>query len=129
MTEVVTVRQVLPELLERIYATGTVEDAAGEAGPAFPESLPRAHAEALAGLVRDGGFHRTLETGMGYGISTLAIACAGPEVRHVAIDPSQHDAFRGIGLLNASRAGVEDRVTLMEDRSDVALPRLAGEGL
>jgi len=120
---------VLPELLERIYATGTVEDAAGEAVEAFPEALPRAHAEALAGLVSDGGLRSTLETGMGYGISTVAIACAGPEVRHVAIDPGQRDAFRGIGLLNASRAGVDDRVTLIEERSDVALPRLVEEGL
>jgi predicted O-methyltransferase YrrM len=119
----------LPELLERIYATGSVEDADGRTRPAFPESLPRAHAEELARLARELGARSTLETGMAYGISTVAIASAGPNVRHVAIDPNQRSAFGAIGLANAERAGVADRVRLIEARSDAALPRLVAEGL
>jgi predicted O-methyltransferase YrrM len=119
----------LPELLERIYATGTVEDAEGAPHPAFPESLPRVHAEEIQRLVRELGARSTLETGMAYGISTVAIASAHAEGRHVAIDPNQRSAFRGIGLLNAERAGVAGRVRLIEERSDAALPRLVADGL
>jgi predicted O-methyltransferase YrrM len=118
---------VLPELLDRIYASGLVEDAAGEQLPAFPESLPRQHAEELARLVRDEGARSTLETGMAYGISTVAIASAAD--CHVAIDPHQRTSWRGIGLLNAERAGVAPRVRLIEQRSELALPRLVTEGL
>ena len=118
----------LPELLERIYATGVVEDAGGGTRPAFPASLPREHAEALARLVRDEGARRTLETGMAFGISTVAIAAAHPGVRHVAVDPHQRDAWRGIGVLNVGRAGFEERVELIEKPSELALPRLVAEG-
>jgi predicted O-methyltransferase YrrM len=118
---------VLPELLDRVYASGVVEDASGEQLPAFPESLPRHHAEELARLVREEGARSTLETGMAYGISTVAIASDAD--RHVAIDPHQRTSWRGIGLLNAERAGVAGRVRLIEERSDVALPRLAAEGV
>jgi predicted O-methyltransferase YrrM len=116
---------VLPELLERIYAEGTVEDAAGEPVAAFPASLPRRHAEELVRLVRDEGARRTLETGMAFGVSTVAIASVHADGRHVAIDPNQHGAFRGIGMLNAERAGVASRVELIEEASELALPRLA----
>ena len=120
----------LPELLERIYATGSVEGADGQPVPAFPASLPRAHAEELVRLVRETGARSTLETGMAYGISTVAMASAtGPDGRHVAIDPNQRSDFGGIGLLNAERAGVADRVRVVEARSDEALPALVAEGL
>jgi predicted O-methyltransferase YrrM len=119
---------VLPDLLERIYATGTVESARGEAVPAFPEALPRVHAEELARLVREEGARDTLETGMAYGISTVAIASVHPDGRHVAIDPNQHSSFGGIGMLNAERAGLAERVELIEERSDAALPRLVADG-
>ena len=118
----------LPELLETIYATESVEDADGNALPAFPASLPRRHAEELARVVRAEGARRTLETGMAYGISTVAIASAH-DGRHVAVDPNQRTSFHGIGLLNAERAGVGDRVELVEEPSEQALPRLAADGL
>ena len=117
----------LPALLDLIYASGLVEDATGEQLPAFPASLPRQHAEELARLARDEGTRSTLETGMAYGISTVAIAAGA--VHHVAIDPRQHTSWRGIGVLNAERAGVAERVRLIEEGSEVALPALVSEGL
>src|SRR5215212_1119487 len=113
----------LPDLLERIYSTGSVEDAGGEAVPAFPVSVPRRHALELARLVRDEGARRTLETGMAFGLSTVAIASVFDDGRHVAIDPNQHGAYGGIGMLNAERAGVASRVELIEEPSELALPR------
>jgi predicted O-methyltransferase YrrM len=116
------------ELLDQIYATGKVEGAGGVVIDALPHGLPRRHAEELARLVREEGARRTLETGMSVGLSTLAICGAGAE-QHVAIDPFQSRDWHSIGVLNAERAGVADRVRLIEERSDVALPRLVEEGL
>jgi predicted O-methyltransferase YrrM len=120
------------ELLDRIYATGKVEDARGRAIDALPTGLPRAHADELARLVREEGAESTLETGMAVGLSTLAICGVHAERnrgRHVAIDPFQSTDWRSIGRLNVRRAGVEDRVRLLEERSELALPRLVEEGL
>jgi predicted O-methyltransferase YrrM len=119
-------------LLDRIYASGKVEGPGGEAIDAFPEGLPRAHAEAIARLVRELRLTSTLETGMAYGLSTLAI-CGVHEERgegsHVAIDPYQSRDWRGIGVLNLERAGLSARARVIEARSDEALPRLRDEGL
>jgi predicted O-methyltransferase YrrM len=121
-----------PALLEQIYASGKVADADGDEFDAFPAGLPRAHADEIARLVRDLGLTSTLETGMAYGLSTLAI-CAVHEQRgagsHVAIDPYQTRDWRGIGVLNLERAGLAARARVVEARSDEALPRLRDEGL
>jgi predicted O-methyltransferase YrrM len=66
---------------------------------------------------------------MAFGISTVAIATVFPDGRHLAIDPHQRGDWRGIGLLNAERAGVADRVELLGEPSELALPRLAASGL
>jgi predicted O-methyltransferase YrrM len=119
-------------LLDRIYASGKVETADGEAIDAFPEGLPQPHAREIERLVRELRLTNTLETGMAYGLSTLAI-CAVHEARdegaHVAIDPHQSSDWRGIGVLNLERAGLTARARVIEARSDEALPWLRDEGL
>jgi predicted O-methyltransferase YrrM len=74
---------------------------------------------------------RTLETGMAYGLSTLAI-CGVHDQRHegehIAIDPYQSTDWGGIGKLNLERAGLSERARVIEARSDEALPRLRDEG-
>jgi predicted O-methyltransferase YrrM len=119
------------ELMRRIYSTGKVEAADGTLVDAFPAALPEAHADELARLVREGGHTRTLETGMAFGLSTLAICGVHAdrgEGSHVAIDPYQSTDWRGIGALNLERAGVADRARVIEARSDEALPQLQAEG-
>src|SRR3954454_7500913 len=107
-------------LIDQIYATGKVEAGDGTKLEAFPASLPEAHAREIARLVRSLGLTRTLETGMAYGLSTLAI-CAVHEARgegsHIAIDPHQSADWRGIGLLNLERAGLGARARVIEARS------------
>jgi predicted O-methyltransferase YrrM len=120
------------QLIDRIYETSKVEAADGSLHDAFPEALPEPHARDLARLVRDLGLVRTLETGMAYGLSTLAI-CGAHEDRdegeHIAIDPHQSSDWQGIGLLNLDRAGLSHRARVIESRSDEALPRLRDEGV
>lgn len=120
------------ELLDRIYATGKVEAADGARLDAFPCGMSRRQVTEIERLVREERFTRTIETGLGYGLSTLAI-CGVHEWRgegsHIAIDPRQSERWRSIGLLNARRAAVDGRLTFVEARSDEALPRLHDEGL
>jgi predicted O-methyltransferase YrrM len=120
------------QLIDRIYETSKVEAADGSLHDAFPEALPERHARDLARLVRDLGLVRTLETGMAYGLSTLAI-CGVHEHRdegeHIAIDPHQSSDWQGIGRLNLDRAGLSHRARVIESRSDEALPRLREEGV
>ena len=119
-------------LIDRIYETSKVEAADGTLHDAFPEALPESHARDIARLVRELDLLRTLETGMAYGLSTLAI-CDVHEERgegeHVAIDPHQSSDWQGIGRLNLERAGLDHRARVIEARSDEALPRLRDEGL
>jgi len=119
-------------LIDRIYETGKVEAADGSLVDAFPAALPRFHAEEIERLVRDMALTRTLETGMAYGLSTLAI-CSVHEERgegdHIAIDPHQSTDWGGIGRLNLKRAGLSGRAEVIEARSDEALPRLREEGV
>jgi predicted O-methyltransferase YrrM len=121
-------------VLAELYAEPHLEDPRDPAGPrldVFPTSIPVEHAVRLAEIVRDAGLMRTLETGMAYGLSTLAIAgahAARGSGRHVAIDPIQSTKWRSLGRAHVRRAGIEDFVTVIEQRSDEALPRLSAAG-
>jgi predicted O-methyltransferase YrrM len=119
-------------LIERIYETGRVEAGDGTLVEAFPAALPRFHAQEIERLVRDMGLTRTLETGMAYGLSTLAICAvhaARGEGAHIAVDPFQSSDWGSIGVLNLERAGLSSRARVVEARSDEALPRLRDEGV
>jgi predicted O-methyltransferase YrrM len=120
------------QLLDQIYASGKVEAEDGTQVDALPRGVPREHALEIRRVVRDLELKRTLEVGMAYGLSTLAI-CAEHEARgegsHIAVDPLQSTRQMSIGVLNVKRAGVDDRVQVIEERSDVALPRLREEDL
>jgi predicted O-methyltransferase YrrM len=119
-------------LLEEIYATRRVRDRDGAPlDDVFPASIPLEHAIRLAEVVRDNDLLRTVETGMAYGVSTLAIAGVHADRdagQHVAIDPIQSTKWRSIGRTNLRRAGIERFVRVLEERSDEALPRLVAEG-
>jgi predicted O-methyltransferase YrrM len=119
-------------LIDGIFETGKVEAPDGSLLDAFPTSMPQTHIREIERLVRDMGFVRTLETGMAYGLSTLAI-CGVHEQRgegeHIAVDPYQSSDWRGIGLRNLERAELSHRARVIEARSDEALPRLRDEGV
>ncbi len=74
----------------------------------------------------------TLEVGMAYGVSTLficeALADLPHPATHIAIDPHQSSKWHGIGLRNVQAAGFADKLRLLEERSELCLPRLLQEG-
>jgi len=120
------------ELLRQIYETSSVEASDGTTVSPFPSGIPREHADEIMRLVREHGLTRTLETGMAYGVSTLAIGSVHQdrgEGTHIAIDPGQDTHFKGIGRLNVERAGLEQRVRMLVKRADAALPMLREEGV
>jgi predicted O-methyltransferase YrrM len=72
---------------------------------------------------------RTFEVGCAYGLSSLHItsALAGrPGVHHIIVDPDETTAWRGIGVSNLDRAGI-DFYELREQPSEIALPEMVRE--
>jgi predicted O-methyltransferase YrrM len=116
---------------EKIYETGYVEDERGNTISPFPTATPRETGAILYDIIKKFNCQNTLEVGMAYGLSTLAI-CQALEDRgigsHIAIDPMQHRDWNAIGLLNIKRAGLENRVRFFEASSDEVLPQLVVAG-
>jgi predicted O-methyltransferase YrrM len=92
-------------------------------------SVTPAEAEALRGWVERERATRTIEIGLGYGVSALAV-CEGLGAggRHVVVDPFQETRFEGRGLRLLEEAGVAHLVELHPEESQLVLPRLVSEG-
>jgi predicted O-methyltransferase YrrM len=84
----------------------------------------------LRSLASRPGVHATIEVGCGNGVSALYI-CSGiagkKNASHTAIDPFQSSEFQGLGIENIRRAGF-GFFNLIEQASEIALPRLLGTG-
>lgn len=114
-------------VLERIYSDGCLPSMDGSATfPCFPVGLTQRPGEGLAALIRAEGARSTIEVGMALGLSTLWImqGCDGP---HVAIDPNQRSTWLEAGLRAIHEAGFEDRMSLVEEDSRLALPAMVAD--
>ena len=88
--------------------------------------------ELIQRIIHDIRPARTLEVGMAYGISTLAICEALIEIGggpHIVIDPDQHegkwgDGWRSGGLTNLEKAGFSKVLDFHEAPSHQVLPKL-----
>jgi predicted O-methyltransferase YrrM len=128
------------EVREQLVTAGTVVARAdGRARELFPVAIGIAEGLALREWVRKEGAVRTLETGLGYAVSTLFICegllANGPGGRHVATDPYQFTSlphhritYAGVGLQILEEAGVREVVEFYADESQIVLPRLLSEG-
>ena len=123
----------LRTVIERVVAEGKAVSAAGMEHDVFPVAISAAEGESLRDwIVREGAF-RTIEVGLGYGISAL-FTCEGlltvgnAGARHVVIDPNQERRFGNIGLQLLKEAGVGAMVEVHTDDSQIALPRLLSDG-
>jgi predicted O-methyltransferase YrrM len=107
-----------------------VPDGAGSAIELAPHSIERAQGEALRDLAIAEEAERTIEVGLALGMSALFLcqAVLPRGGRHVAIDPFQAKSWNGAGLRTLREAGVEELVEVIEEESQLALPRLVGEG-
>jgi predicted O-methyltransferase YrrM len=120
-------------VLDRLLAEGSlVSRLDGSIHDVFPIGIGRDEGGALAEIVRREHATRTIEVGLGYGISTLCI-CEGllsgsAPGRHVALDPNQSTRFSDCGLQVLEDAGVREMVVHLPERSELALPRLLQAG-
>ena len=95
-------------------------------------SLPVADSDVLRDLFLAEKPSTVIEIGLAYGSSALAIAealvAAGPgDARHLIVDAYQ-EQFHGSGWAAITDAGLADLCCLMAERSQIALPRLLGDG-
>jgi predicted O-methyltransferase YrrM len=123
-------RMRLERFVEEAYGRGSVLGAAGEPVELAPHSVEPELGAALRDLAIAEGAERTIEVGLALGMSALflcqaVLPCGG---RHVAIDPFQQESWNGAGLRTLREAGVEDVVEVIEEESQLALPRLVSEG-
>ncbi|MDQ4086456.1 MAG: class I SAM-dependent methyltransferase [Pseudomonadota bacterium] len=119
----------MAEILDQIYRSKTVSD---EQGNTYPL---RANIDPLEGrfiadlIARHPAIKSTAEVGCAYGLSSLHI-CEAIQGRagahHVIVDPFQNTNWKGIGVSNLRRSGI-DFFELIEEGSEFALPRLAKE--
>jgi len=113
-------------LLERILASGTVEDEHGNVLPLRESNVSVEEGRGIAACIERHGFERTLEVGCAYGISALYICEAisrRPNPHHVMIDPLESAKWRNIGIRNLRDAGFAFW-ELLEQPSALALPSL-----
>jgi predicted O-methyltransferase YrrM len=120
----------LEDFVERAYRRGSVPDAAGNAIGLAPHSVEPEAGAALRDLAVAERAGRTIEVGLALGMSALFLcqALLPRGGRHVAVDPFQTESWNGAGIRTLREAGVEDLVEVIEEESQLALPRLVSEG-
>ena len=122
------------ELIERLVREGTVVARLdGSVHDLFPVSVNAAEGEALREWVRRERAARTIEIGLGYGVSALFICDAllaggRADARHVVLDPNQTWRFADCGLQLIEEAGLGKLVEFHAEASEIALPRFLAEG-
>jgi predicted O-methyltransferase YrrM len=127
---VTTVRRVIDRLVRDGSAVARSD---GTMHSLFPVAASPAEGEALRDWVVRERAARTIEVGLGYGISALFI-CEGlltngaAGARHVAMDPHQATRFANCGLQFLDEAGVADMVEFYAPESQFVLPRLLEDG-
>ena len=122
------------EAIERLVRDGTVTARLdGSVHRAFPIAVGPAEGAAIRSWVVREKAARTIEVGLGYGVSALfvcegLVANGAPLARHVVIDPNQEHFFANCGLQVLQDAGVIGLVEHHTGESQIVLPRMAGEG-
>jgi predicted O-methyltransferase YrrM len=120
-------------VIDRLFREGTaVAQSDGSVHTLFPVAVSAAEGEALLEWVQRERATRTIEIGLGYGVSALFV-CEGllangeAGARHVAVDPHQATRFAGCGLQFLEEAGVAELVEFYPESSEIVLPRFLSE--
>ena len=99
----------------------------------FPVAVGAAEGVVIRSRVIREAAARTIEVGVGYGVSALFV-CEGlltngaPDARHVVIAANQDTRFASCGLQFLDEAGVDGLVEHHAEESQITLPRLVTEG-
>lgn len=123
-------RRRVRRLIEEVLRTGTATaDSDGSVHQLFPVAATPTEGEELRDWVIGERATRTIEIGLGYGISAVYIcdgllAVGDVAARHIAIDPYQNTRFAGLGLQLLEEAGVTPLIEHHSEESQIVLPRL-----
>jgi predicted O-methyltransferase YrrM len=120
------VRAVIDQLTRHGTATALSD---GSQHQLFPVATSAVEGEDLRDWVLRESASRTIEIGLGYGISTLfvcegLIAAGHDEPIHVVIDPHQATRFANLGLQFLDEAGVGNLIQHYPQESQIVLPQL-----
>ncbi len=129
-------------VLEDIYRTGKCVDLTGKERK-VTGAVPREDALILQEMVRFVKAKTTLETGVAFGLSTLAICEALQSetpianrqspitsgVKHYGVDPEQNTVHGGAALASLERAGLDSVFVVLEGPSHLMLPGLLERGV
>lgn len=112
-------------LLENIFLTKKFLSSKGETIRVSSET-PKAQCLFLKKIINDNNFKNTLEIGLAYGVSTLAILeeVAKKNGRHCAIDKFENDGWEGYGLDLIQQAGYSEYLDFIDKYCYEALPEL-----
>jgi predicted O-methyltransferase YrrM len=113
---------------DQLIDSRVVVDNDGNSYPLHSE-IKKSEGELLARVITENKCRKGIEIGCAYGISSLYICSALSKAEspsHTILDPFQSE-WKSIGTLNLKRAGF-DFYTLMEERSEFALPDLLKRG-
>ena len=122
------------QVIERLVRNGTVAARSdGTVHRLFPVAVDAVEGKALREWVSRERATRTIEIGLGYGISALFICesllrTGGPAASHAVLDPYQATRFGNCGLQVLEEAGVASLVEHHAEESQIALPRFLSEG-
>lgn len=116
-------------LLEQVCNTRKFTNSKGDIVEVHSET-PLGQCEFLQSIIKDNHFKTSVEVGLAYGTSTLAIvdAIAANNGHAVAIDPAENSYWGGNGLELVKQAGYEGRLDFYEEQSHTALSRFLAEG-
>jgi predicted O-methyltransferase YrrM len=119
----------LAAYLDEAYGHGSVRTPGGSEIGLAPHSIEREQGEAMRDLAVAEGAERTIEVGLALGMSALFLCQAVLERggHHFAIDPFQERSWKRAGVTALNDAGVRELVEVIEEESQLALPRLVGE--
>ncbi len=122
-------RDALRQHIRGIYQAGYVLGESGRRISITPTGVDEVRGEALRELAITVGAVRTLETGLGLGLSTLflceAIAASGSEdAHHVTMDPAEDRLWDDAGLRVVRDAGVAELLRFNRLPSSLVLPKL-----
>ncbi len=95
--------------------------------------IHRDEAELVSNVVARVNPQVSLEVGLGYGFSAMAICTSGQrpkaERRHIIIDPHQSTYWRDIGWRHLEEAGFSSMLEIHRETSQRVLPQLERDGL
>lgn len=121
----------LPDHLIEIYETGVMHDLA-EKERRVTGGIAIREAEALSNMVRDVDAKYSAETGVAYGLSTLAMCGAQDKSKthvHFGVDPCQYTEHGGSAIAALNKAGLQNRFRLLEGPSHLMLPDLIRQNI